>query len=251
MGAALGSLLLPGPAATLCFGPLLTAASTACSNRSHAPGSVSMFSGFGFLGGFFAMTDSIPEKSPYPDPPEDRMNEFYIAYGKVIDEWAFIEFVLAHIFGAITLIDNRMSEALFYSGRSFQTRRDLLAAAIEHSPAKGAADDILEFAKACLKKANQYSTFRNALAHRLILWNHITDRGELREGDDIENLDSKKLYLIEDLVTAQKNYHSFRMLMLKVIKPETYQPELSPEEGRELILALPNEAQSPPTTPTP
>ena len=65
------------------------------------------------------------------------MNEFYIAYGKVIDEWAFIEFVLAHIFGGITLIDNRLAEALFYSGRSFQTRRDLLTAAIEHSPAKG------------------------------------------------------------------------------------------------------------------
>lgn len=47
------------PVAVRCFGPLLTAASTACSNRSQPSVSVSISSGFGFFGGFFAMCNHI------------------------------------------------------------------------------------------------------------------------------------------------------------------------------------------------
>ena len=70
------------PVAVLCFGPLLTAASTACSNRSHAPGSGSISSGFGFLGGF-AMSKA--PKSPV------IQTEHATAIGYVASFWSIVE----------------------------------------------------------------------------------------------------------------------------------------------------------------
>ncbi len=62
------------------------------------------------------------------------MDEFYVAYGKVIDDWAFIEFVLSQIFRSITQIDKKLSAAIFYSERSFQTRKGLLPPRSEARP---------------------------------------------------------------------------------------------------------------------
>lgn len=69
---------------TRCFGPLVTAASTACSNRFHAPGSVSI--SFKFCLGFFAM--DIDAKRPSKD--------HFRALGECIWTWSLAEFFLTH-----------------------------------------------------------------------------------------------------------------------------------------------------------
>jgi hypothetical protein len=60
-------------------------------------------------------------------------NAFYHQYGKTVDAWASLERCLADCFRLLSGTSVAMADAIFYSGRSFQTRRDLMYAALPHS----------------------------------------------------------------------------------------------------------------------
>ena len=89
LGCTLGPLLLRGFGAILCFGPLLTAASTACSNRSQAPGSVSISFRFDFLEGVamefedYAGNEFYDLVTKIPDDFKLALADFIINFGRL------------------------------------------------------------------------------------------------------------------------------------------------------------------------
>ena len=91
-------------------------------------------------------------------------DEFHLAYGKALASWAVIEDALCTAFCLCCKMNpmSQMGRSLFFSGRSFATRADLLSAAIPHSPFDASHQALL---KALLKKARQFSSSRNAIAH--------------------------------------------------------------------------------------
>ena len=77
-------------------------------------------------------------------------------------QWARLESSMFYWFMHAIDKPEAMARAVFFSAKSFTGRRDMFNGAIPHSPFH---DDIKMFLKAASKKAGQYSTFRNRVAH--------------------------------------------------------------------------------------
>lgn len=93
-----------------------------------------------------------------------RYEEFHLQYGIALSYWATLEENLCGMFCDLCGLDpdGDAGPAIFFSGRSFATRADLLSAAIRTSEL-GETEKALF--RAILKKARQFSTARNAIAH--------------------------------------------------------------------------------------
>jgi hypothetical protein len=110
---------------------------------------------------------SVMVEHASPNQPDKLMevyNDFHFQYGVTLSRWAGLEETLCTIFCDLCGLhpDEPMGKALFYSGRSFTARADLLSAAIR-TCALGEPEKAL--LRAILKRARQYSTARNAIAH--------------------------------------------------------------------------------------
>jgi hypothetical protein len=108
-------------------------------------------------------------------------NAFYLQYGRTVDAWASLERCLADCFRLLSGTSIAMADAIFYSGRSFQTRRDLMLAALATSTLD---KEIIDFLAAAVRRAAEYSKFRNQIAHRIVVYNTVTEQAEMREGPD-------------------------------------------------------------------
>ena len=97
---------------------------------------------------------------------------FYIQYGKALASWAQVEDQLC--VGFCLMLNQPpfggFARALFFSGRSFASRADLMSAAIAHGNVEEVAKPVW---KALLKKARQFSAARNAIAHGVPVSLHI------------------------------------------------------------------------------
>ena len=71
-----------------------------------------------------------------------------------------------------------MAQNLFFSGRSFQTRTDLLHSALETAQF---TDEWREFLVEGLKKASGYNGTRNRLAHGLMHPNALDESGHPKD----------------------------------------------------------------------
>ena len=152
-GLALGPSPLSGLGNIRCFGPLLTAASTACSNRSQASGSVSISSGFGFFGDL-AMTHIDPETT---------RNEFILSYTRCLFRWTDIEQELCRLFmKLVRSADERVSSTVFFSVVSFEAKLDMIDAAAQFALSETALRD--EWFKLS-NKASKRARKRNAIVH--------------------------------------------------------------------------------------
>ena len=89
--------------------------------------------------------------------------EFQLALGRALGQWALIEERLSYWFEDATGMPNEMARAIFFAPRTFTGRADLLEAARKHSdrlrPCAG------EFIKEATRKAGQFASFRNRIAH--------------------------------------------------------------------------------------
>lgn len=118
-------------------------------------------------------------------PPRDEStlsqiyHDFHFQYGLTLSRWASLEETLCITFCDLCGLhpDEPMGKALFFSGRSFTTRADLLSAAIRTSTL-GEVEKLL--LRAILKKARQYSTARNAIAHGVP--SHFVQKGYVYQG---------------------------------------------------------------------
>jgi len=99
-------------------------------------------------------------------------DQFYHVYGKALAAWGEIEYGLSLWFQVCTRLEYNMAQNLFFSGRSFSTRSDLLFAALE------TANLDEKWKKVVVEGANKaglHSATRNRLAHGLMHPNRSTD----------------------------------------------------------------------------
>jgi hypothetical protein len=99
----------------------LAAASTACSNRSHAPGSISICSGFtrfGFLGGFAMVTLDLNQQ------PSNAI-ELHVWRGKAIQAYATIEFNLSMLFSGLLQTPDDYGGIVFFRLTNTNSRNSI------------------------------------------------------------------------------------------------------------------------------
>src|SRR4051812_11114086 len=102
------------------------------------------------------------------------IDQFYHAYGRALANWAGVEFRLCDWFQLASGLTIGRGEAIFFSGRSFQTRAEMLSATLEY----GKLDKLwTKFATDALDKAIAYNGFRNHIAHGQV------EPETFREGD--------------------------------------------------------------------
>jgi hypothetical protein len=154
-----------------------------------------------------------PHLSP-KDPAEllRLFNEFHLQYGMTLASWARLEESLGGIFSVLCGFDQfeGMGPALFYSGRSFATRADLLSAAIRTADL---SDDYRELLRAILKKARQFSASRNQIAHGVpthFIETKTPYQGwRIKGGEQIWRAGGVSL---QDLINANANFRDLSIL---------------------------------------
>jgi len=182
--------------------------------------------------------------------PKDQLEaataEFYHFYGHALARWSQLETSLYYWFAKITGMPDAMARGIFYSARSFAARAEMLEAALEH--ATHLKDSDIAFLKEALKKARNYSGFRNKLAHgepRLA----VTKDGETVKGvhytiSQGRNQPSatEELLTVQDLFIAAEHFHVVAECAREALgfPPNRPNPK-SPEECLSLVRALPNE----------
>lgn len=173
--------------------------------------------------------------------------ELYGAFGTTMARWSGLEHSFVDLFARLTGMEHRMAHAVFFSGRNFVTRADLIRGAID---ATTAHSEIAEFAKGALKRALQYSAFRNALAHGVLtVVPHI---GSPLDGQPVV-MESTGFRLMEDAPTtitdmrnAATNFTAFTVLVQHAASWDETEPEQAPHKYLELVRELPNPPQSRP-----
>jgi hypothetical protein len=174
-------------------------------------------------------------------------SQFYQAMGRFIAEWSSFEYVLANSFVKILRPPDRTkADALyraFCSGRNFNTKRDLFDSTIE-----SIADPVMQdFAKSVSRVAGRYSSFRNRVAHDLVIkkidndliW-YVISPHKNRTTDDPNAVTIAKLKAATKRVEMLTSLASAALLFRH--KPEEVQP---------LVDGLPNEADHPLGVPIP
>ena len=169
-------------------------------------------------------------------------SRFHEAYGQTMMAWSALEEMLFHWFVVTTKLDEAIARAVFYSARSFTGRRDMFAATLPHS---GLDDDTQEFLRACIKKAAQFSAFRNIAAHGM-------DKYSSKDGEPAFVLASPQTpdpvpedqaITVEQLEHATEHFYILRGLMFD-LHPNSCVPASSPEAYLPLVRGLPNRADS-------
>ena len=174
--------------------------------------------------------------------PLDALSEldrFYHIFGKALAQWAELEFYLSILFKFASGLDFKPAEDIFYSGRSFQARADILTAALGHAPLD---PQWREFIEGVLAKAIAYNNFRNQLAHGTVHPNELDDKGEPRDWrlKKAEKWLEQAGATASDLATAATNFDRLGVLISEaVLDIERGKP---PTGYLERLAQLPSEA---------
>jgi len=91
--------------------------------------------------------------------------EFLYLFGVAMSHWASLEASLCEWFQRASGMNSQMATTVFFSGTGFRSRAEMLEAVLEHTPRKRVSEEQKTFLKAAIKKARQFSTFRNRIAH--------------------------------------------------------------------------------------
>lgn len=175
--------------------------------------------------------------------------EFHFAYGITLANWAGVERALFYWFYRATEMSETMARAIFYSARSFNGRAEMLEAAIAHNHTL--VGDELAFIKSAIKRAWQYNSFRNRIAHGEPIMNIIeladpkagkTSRSidwSIVEGKSTKGPDPETDVSIDRLKNAAENFHRLQSMLNDALgKNKSHQKYL------ELVRELPNQADS-------
>jgi hypothetical protein len=174
-----------------------------------------------------------------PKAVSNKKDNAYLAYGKALAAWASVERACYAWFEHLTLLGEQQARGIFYSARSFDGRMGMLKAALEHSGIMEA--EITDFAKEAFKKASTFSKFRNTLAH-----GEFTYEGLLIEGKHPPKKAKELAIDGEKLRIATQNFQNLANLIHEVLYfvDEIKTPESSPRKCLQLILELPDQADS-------
>lgn len=175
-------------------------------------------------------------------------DEFHLAYGRALSEWAAIEQRLFFWFQHLTNMPNGVGRAVFYSAKNFNGRMDMLDAVSEKLPLD---ENTAAFLKSVSKKARQFASSRNALAHGETMFdargqspNYL--RTILVDGKHNDGT-AAAVVTAETLDIIRGNFRELSRLVMDGLalaqgSPHRSTPSL--EKCREQVLAMPNQADS-------
>jgi hypothetical protein len=178
---------------------------------------------------------------------EQAHDRFYTQYGAAMAAWSRLELALSYWFHSIAGTNNlKSAEAIFYSGRSYQTRRDMLAAALATA---NLDEHTHTFLTAAFKKAARYSEARNHIAHRLFM--SYDDKIDLFLQHP-PHWDSPDVHTVSDLAEMAKNFDALGVLLMRARQNRTHRglPPLTLQEALAQVRALPNQAFPDRSSPT-
>lgn len=178
-----------------------------------------------------------------------------MAVGRVVARWAHLEFTFGGLFYRVTGLTENQAKHIFHSGRNWRTKRDMLEAAIQQTPGP---PGLTAARMALLDRAEDYSGFRNAVAHdalhispiwfdrkktmrELVIRPHISSLDPVYDEKGIERVHlenaATNIHLLTGVVSHACNYPADDQLG-------------SPERLRMLASLLPKEARSSPPAPS-
>lgn len=174
----------------------------------------------------------------------DSEEQFFAAVGRTVAAWSALEYLMCQWF--IKLLKDSPTSGktmsllkVFSSARNFNTKRDLLEAAAL-SASTGSEQ---EFLVTAIKKASQYSAFRNKVAHDL----YIKDGNRMQIQPHKMVFEAFKPIVLQDLLAAQTWIDKLKNIMARTLADNG----ITPEEGLLQIEELPNEADHPLNAPIP
>jgi len=163
-------------------------------------------------------------------------------------KWATLEQRLFFWFAQLSGMSHDMSRAVFYSSKNFAGRADMVEAVTDIADIP---DDVRKFLKAAIKKARQFNSFRNNLAHgepefdsnpkspnylQTVLVEGRHNGGDMATGITVETLQD-----------ATANIGELARLVvdpLMFVQGTFTDADSSPDRCREQIQALPHAADS-------
>jgi hypothetical protein len=177
------------------------------------------------------------------------MNDFFHQIGKTMEAWAFIESSLCTLFIKVTRMHPPMGRKLFYASAGFRARARNLRIAMNCVNID--EDQMREFWTEAIGKAEQYSAFRNLMAHGDILYvntpkskhykTHVILQGrEFWKAD----LSPENVITLEQLVIADANFRHLGGCMMFILSRDPKTTKVGPRECRELVALLPQQPQS-------
>jgi len=170
---------------------------------------------------------------------------FLHRYGYAVACWARVEDAVYSWFALLTRMPDEMSRAIFYSGKGFMARADMIEAAILAD--KKRTPQQIEFIKEAIKKARTYSVVRNKIVHGNPMPT-LTVEG----GPDVVDINytisqAKSLYRkesdisLEQLGVAGQNFTKLSRYMVAALPTTAAKHAKPPEECHALVLALPSQ----------
>ena len=166
-------------------------------------------------------------------------DQFYHIYGKALASWGEIEYGLSLWFQVCTGLEHNAAQNLFFSGRSFSTRSDLLFAALE------TANLDEKWHKVVVEGANKaglHSATRNRLAHGLMHPNRSTDDKMDWKIKEPAQWQGKDGYSHQQISVIAANFKSLSTILRhSFLAHELKEP---PTGFFRQLLELPNEAYS-------
>jgi hypothetical protein len=194
--------------------------------------------------GFGAFTmNGTPIHGPWNSPAGQKaLAVFHQQLGKAVAAWSTIEDGLFEWFKHCTGLEERLARSVFYSARSFEGRRDMLSAAI---PFSSCDEKTRTGIRLCIKRARQYSEFRNRISHGHIIYTYIgvAPQHVITEGRALSGAPNTSYVTLEDLKAATINFDGLAYCLLG-FHPEWQAPDVCALGCLEEIQALPIAANS-------
>jgi hypothetical protein len=167
--------------------------------------------------------------------------EFHQHLGAVMRMWSGVERALYNWFERATGMPDSMARGIFYGARGFSARAEMLESTLEHTTALTPAQSV--FVKEAVKKARQYSGFRNRVAHgeprlTVVHGEPTTAHYVIVQGKDVASPD--EFLSIDDLDGRIHTLQRCATEMHPWLR-ERNKNLLSPEECLAQVRALPNQ----------
>lgn len=181
-------------------------------------------------------------------PQISERDRLYLAMGKAMESWGFIEMNLAVHFRVLTGMQPGMANVVFSSPRNLRGKLDMLEDVVNCGIEVRAIPSMLPFVKTACKRIGQWSSVRNMLAHsKVYIVPHnkskYFNRPVLTDTVEIIKDNPEKLLAVEHIEIAESN---FRWISTLLVASHSHPNGLSEQllaECLALVRLLPVKAQ--------
>jgi hypothetical protein len=173
----------------------------------------------------------------------EARQEFLFRLGVAMAEWANVERGFYYWFAAFTKLNDPMARSIFYGAKGFGARADMVESTIPF--AQGFSDVEIKLVELAVKKARNYSGFRNSLAHGEPI-PIVSANGGLMvmKMGDAKRPSFKNEITVDEISLAAVNFATLATALIRASQPLIMTPGESTKQFLSLIQQLPNQANS-------